>query len=152
MTHSATTKTTTTRRSGIPGRPTDRIRGLADPRCTIAHPRAGGREAARSGPYTAGGGEEAGQEEEAAGQTEEEARGRHCRAIHVGAQDIGSDPSPEEIRRLCWQIQDSWSPAEERVRRLGLHLGVREAAEAETPVIPRVKVVPGRGKPRVERV
>ena len=34
-------------------------------------------------------------------------------------QDIGDDPSPEQIRLLCEQIRRGWSAGEERKRRTG---------------------------------
>ena len=43
-------------------------------------------------------------------------------ATTLGCQDIGTDPSPEEIRAMCLEIQETWSPEEERRRRLCPHM------------------------------
>jgi hypothetical protein len=37
------------------------------------------------------------------------------------AQPVATDPSPMEIRRLCWEIQATWSPAEAQ-RRAGVYV------------------------------
>ena len=36
-----------------------------------------------------------------------------------GQQDHGDDPSPEEIRQACLELQVTWTETEERQRRTG---------------------------------
>ena len=36
-----------------------------------------------------------------------------------GSQDHGDDPSPEEIRQACHELQSAWTEDEERQRRTG---------------------------------
>jgi hypothetical protein len=40
---------------------------------------------------------------------------------HINGKPVLPDPTQAEIRRLCWAIQDTWSPAEAQ-RRAGVYV------------------------------
>ena len=48
--------------------------------------------------------------------------------IETTSRPVATNPSPMEIRRLCWEIQATWSPAEAQ-RRAGVY--VRRPVEVD---------------------